>query len=200
MPRADLRVADFNLVSDLNNYYAGSILTLNGQPARVCEIIGNNDHQEAVVQLLSRSGPFGASRSVPFDELNLTIPRLGMVRSGQSWFYLSRNPQRRMKKGYSHDLIRASCVGTGLSRDGCDPMSESIIRQVWYGNTDRISEDVVMVGKSVYFEQEVVAHTDDEGNLIILAGKEKVGEFVCKLLANNWDNISSKFSIKRLPS
>lgn len=199
MPRADVHVESFDIVSDLRNYYLGCVVTYNGQPAHVGDIFrGQNGTVKATITVLPAHGQWGREQQVEWESLDLNVPRLGYVRVNEAWHYLARSPQRRMRKGYNAELIRAVCPNGFPS--GVDVTQREVIRQVWYGNGDRINHDTIIENGVVYYEQDAVANVDAEGNLILVSGKEKLGEFVCKLLANNWETISSRTSIRRLPS
>lgn len=200
MPRAEVSVENFDLVSDLRNYYLNCVVTHEGAPAHVSDIFRNGPGGviRANIQKLPSNGTWGRDQHVDWDTLDLNVPRLGFVRINDAWHYLARSPQRRMRKGYNSELVRAVCPGGFPS--GIDVMNREVVRQIWYGNGDRIGHDVVVFDNAVYYEQDAVATIDAEGNLILVTGKEKLGEFVCKLLANNWETLTSRTSIRRLPS
>lgn len=186
-----------NLKDDMNSYYRGTYVTHKGHCAYVHGFIGRNDNLRAEINYVNREGEHLDNKTVPVSELDLHLPDLGWVKYEDNWFHLSRNPQRRMRKGYGEDMIRFT--STHEYGNHCPVTHTSILVQVWYGNEDRVSNDCIIHNRNIHYYQDIVATIDEEGNVIPVIGKEKLGEFVCKLLASNWDILASKHSL-RLPN
>lgn len=183
MPLQEAQVEAVNLSSDMNSYYAGTIVTHGGLPAKVIEFYNNGDALMASIHTLSRGGHWSEQMEVSADSLDTSMPRLGFVRINRCWIYLSRNPQRRMRKGYHSDLIKYNTIGDP-SLPSVSIMDRSILLQLWFGSEHRISHKVVLHNNSLYFELEAVAHIQGE-NVQLIEGKEKLGEYACKLWHNN---------------
>lgn len=211
MPQTNLEIAEYNLREDMRSYYRGSVVTFVPQAtedgveplpyaALVEDFRGANNELFADVRLLPRGeGGWGPSKRVPVAALAFTLPPLGLVAYQGHWFHLSRQPARRMRKGYHQETITCTPIA-GHYRDHPETMSSDIVRQVWYGNVDRISTNIVVHGDGVFYATDKVASLDPEGNVAFIPNKEKLGEFVCKALANNWELATSKYSVRTLPS
>ena len=198
MPQLHQVVAEFSLVDDLTSYYRGTFVTHQGSCAYVHSFRSNRAGKiTADINHVNRSGVHQPIITVAYEELDLHLPQLGWVQYEGSWFHLSRNPQRRMRKGYGGDMIRFT-PPEGHSGH-CEVTDPAVLAQIWYGNDDRVSNDCLILGRNIHFHQDIVASIDAEGNVIPAIGKEKLGEFVCKLLASNWDVLALKHSL-RLPS
>lgn len=197
MPQVNQNVAEFSLRDDMCSYYRGTYVTHEGKCAYVHGFSGRDQKMIAEINIIDTDGRQLDMKAVPVSSLDLHLPRLGWVMYENMWFHLSRNPQRRMRKGYSDEMVRF------LNPDGqfghCSVTETSVLTQIWYGNEDRISHDCIILGRNIHYHQDVVATIDAEGNIIPAIGKEKLGEFVCKLLASNWDTLALKHSL-RLPS
>jgi len=194
MPQVNQVVSAFSLKEDMANYYRGTYVTYEGKPAYVMNVLGRNENVKFEAQLYGEDGQELEAIVREVDRFDLHLPQLGFVKFDNLWFHLSRNPQRRMRKGYGEDMIR--CVAAHPMGGHCPVTHPEIIKQIWFGNQDRISPDCVIVNREIYFQSDVVANIDQEGNIIPVVGKEKLGEFVCKLLAANWDNHSLKYSLR----
>ena len=214
MPQSNRDVASFDLRSDMNSYYRHSIVTycqpqadgtITRLAAWVSEFSGDNDELTASIKLLKPDNKdYSATiHHVPVEALDLTMPPLGLVSHNGEWWLPTRSPQRRMRKGYNTECVQLSYLEDGQydSRDEpimCD--HKSIIKQLWYGNEERIALNVVVWGKGIYYMTDKVATIDDNGAVTLIPNKEKLGELTCKILANNWDTVLSKSSVRTLPS
>lgn len=193
MPQVNVQVAEFNLKDDMSNYYRHTYVTLDGHPAFVHNVQGRGNNLQFEVTVYSAAGvPSDSTSTRNISDFDLHLPALGFVFFDNTWYHLSRNPQRRMRKGYGEDMIRALPIGT--NDNNCAVTHPDVLKQIWFGNTERISQDCVILNRRIFFQTDEVATIDPEGNIIPTVGKEKLGEFVCKLLAANWDSLSSKHS------
>lgn len=207
MPQSNRQVSDYSLRNDMNSYYAGSVVTHVDKDgvkhaALVLEFRGTNAEIVADVRLLpqeSGSG-WGAPKRVSLDCLDFTLPPLGLVKQDDKWYHLSRHPARRMRKGYHAETVQYNMLHDREYMNGLDIGDYEVIRQTWYGSDDRITHNIVVWDKDIFYGTDKVASLDDEGNILLIPNKEKLGEFVCKALANNWDLATSKFSVRTLPS
>lgn len=182
MPQVAQRVSDFCLKDDMNSYYRGTYVTHNGECAYVHGFTGRNEKLNAEIEIISPAGVRLDPKVVPLAELDLHLPELGWVQFENLWFHLSRNPQRRMRKGYGEDMVRwVNPVG---QHGHCIVTDNQVLAQIWYGNTERVSNDCVIIGRNIHFHQDIVATIDAEGNIIPEIGKEKIGEFVWKVLSS----------------
>jgi hypothetical protein len=205
MPQSNDRVSRFDIVSDLNSYYRSSIVTLDtkGKSIPVYGEGYSNDDGEVkatIRHLNSAQTEWGSRAVVPNEALSYILPPLGLVKYGEFWFHLHRHPARRMRKGFNDECIGWTPVDNhnqGLDIGVSDP---KIVSQVWYGNEDRITHNIVVIGGKIYYTTDHVANVTDEGEVTLITDKEKLGEFVCKTLANNWESVISKTSVRTLPS
>jgi hypothetical protein len=165
------------------------------------EDFGNDDGElRASVRVLNSSHTEWAGRKlVPYEALNFILPPLGLVKAGEYWFHLHRHPARRMRKGYNDECVGYDPVGheRGLDIGVGDPR---IVSQVWYGNEDRITHNIAVIGGKIYYTADHVANVSESGEVSLIPEREKLGEFVCKALANNWESVISKTSVRTLPS
>lgn len=179
------QIEQVNIVGDMNNYYSGTIVTHDGQPAKVIEFFQHNNTLKAYVNKLPQSGHWAEHVEVEASSLDFSMPRLGFVSYRGCWFYLSRNPQRRMRKGFHPDLIKIGIIGGNNHESSHLPlMDRVVVSQLWYGNDHRVSHDVIIHNDTLYFELDAVAHIQGE-NVQLVEGKEKLGEYACKLWHNN---------------
>jgi hypothetical protein len=204
MPQSNQRVRAFDIVSDLRSYYRGSVVSLEVKgkivPVYVEDYSGENSEVKATVRHLNASHSEWATRaSVPNEALSYVLPPLGLVKYGDLWFHLHRHPARRMRKGFNDECIGWSPVDHGHGLD-CGVHDPRIVSQVWYGNEDRITHNIVVIGGKIYYTTDHVANVTDEGEVTLIPEREKLGEFVCKALANNWESVISKTSVRTLPS
>ncbi|MNV26604.1 hypothetical protein D3C71_1177290 [compost metagenome] len=205
MPQSNQRVSRFDIVSDLRSYYRGSVVSLESKgkivPVYVEDYASDDGEVKATIRHLNTSHTEWASRAVvPNEALSYILPPLGLVKYGNYWFHLTRHPARRMRKGYNDECVGWHPVGDhsqGLDIGVSDP---KIVSQVWYGNEDRITHNIVVVGGKIYYTTDHVANVTDEGEVTLIPEREKLGEFVCKALANNWESVISKTSVRTLPS
>lgn len=212
MPQSSNRVSSFDLASDLNSYYKGCVVTyLKPQkdgsvkpiPAFVEKFVGESEIRAHIRTLTEVEGSEWTSlAAVPHESLDFILPPLGSVRlPDEHWVHLCKSPARRMRKGYHHETVHVTYMENDHECNfGDGPTNKEIIRQVWYGNPDRIATNVAVWGKGIYYAADLVCTLDSEGAVSLIPGKEKLGEFVCKLLANNWDVATSKYSVRTLPS
>lgn len=198
MPQSNIQVSEVDLQSDFSNYYRGSYLTYQGKCAYVVGFTGQGNKLKAQIRTLGENNNWSSEHYVLANNLDFTIPRLGFVEMDGNWFFLSRRPARRMHKGYCDDNIVAQCMGPSNS-DEFHVSHPAILKQVWEGNTNRISHDVVIIGENIFYQCDQVAKVI-KGKISVVKGKEKIGEYVCKLLAANWDSHSSKHSLLPLDS
>lgn len=212
MPQSNRDVAPFDLRTDMNSYYRHSIVTylqpqadgtINRFAAWISEFNGNNDELTALIKVLKpENKDYSSSMHVPVESLDFTMPPLGLVKVGNDWWLPTRGPARRMRKGYNQECIQL----LSLDSDGYSQLEEplaadskGIIKQLWYGNDERIALNVVVWGKGIYYMTDKVATLDDKGAVTLIPNKEKLGEMTCKILANNWDTVLSKTSVRTLP-
>lgn len=205
MPQNRREVAPFDFRTDMCQYYRHSIVTyINPQGERIAASVndfrGEGEDLIAVVHLLRQEGDWSEPQTVPLSQLDLSIPPLGPVFISGAWIHLQRVPARRMRKGYNTETISWAFLEDSPIGIDYGVTSEEVVRQVWYGQPDRISNSVVVWGKGIYYMTDKVATIDDEGQVILIPNKEKLGEFVCKALASNWEVATSKHSVRTLPS
>ena len=213
MPQSNRDVAPFDLRTDMNSYYRHSIVTymqpqadgtIHRLAAWISEFNGNNDELTAIIKVLKpENKDYSPSMHVPLEALDLTMPPLGLVKIGKDWWLPTRSPARRMRKGYNQECVQLSALddaayGTQEEPLACD--AKGIIKQLWYGNEERVALNVVVWGKGIYYMTDKVATIDDNGAVTLIPNKEKLGELTCKILANNWDMVLSKTSVRILPS
>ena len=204
MPQSNQRVSRFDVVSDLRSYYRCSTASLevNGKtvPVYIEDFESHDGEITATVRQLNSAHTEWAGRSiVPQEALSFILPPLGLVKYGNFWFHLHRHPARRMRKGYNEECIGWMAVDHGHGLD-CGVQDPRIISQVWYGTEDRITHNIVVTGGKIYYTTDHVANVTDEGEVTLIPEREKLGEFVCKTLANNWESVISKTSVRTLPS
>ncbi len=205
MPRSN-RVVDntsWSLTHDLRNYYLNAVVTYVDPDgfrwaANIADVQTAEDG--GIRALIHRLGPEPGSgwqdrQWVLWDTLDLTLPRLGMVFVRDQWYFLQRQPARRMRKGYHHETIFVSALEGGYVDDEMNPLDPEAIRQIWYGNANRITNNIVQVQKRVYYTTELVAEFNDQGQAVLVPGKEKMGEMVCKALSVN----NSELQVLRHP-
>lgn len=198
MPQSNVQVSEVDLRHDLRSYYRNSICTHNGEPVLVVDFSGNGATIKAHICRINPVGTdWGEPKVVLWSSIDVNMPVLGYVFSNESWHHLSRVPARRMRKGYNGEGIRAVTAGGG---EGCHVMGIDVIKQVWGGNPDRISHDAVIWNKRLWFQGDIVGNISNTGKITLTPGKEKIGEYVCKLLAANWEFHSSKHSLQALDS
>ncbi len=213
MPQSNQRINEFSLRDDLTHYYSRSVATYrppvskefpegSAVAAQVLEVHGPNEDITFIVRLLKKgSKAFTNNIPVRGDQLDFTLPPLGLVNmGGDGWFLLNRAPARRMRKGYNEETINYISVEDYHEGPEVSPMDPSVIHQIWYGNDNRVTNNLVVWRKGVYYMTDKVATIDDQGNLILIPNKEKLGEFACKILASNWESVKSKHSDLTLPS
>lgn len=209
MPQSNRRISQVDLRGDMSNYYRGSVVTYH-QPledggyvkkaALVQSFEGNDNELCAGIRTMSEGvAEWSSILYVPFDSLNVELPPLGSVKIGADWIHLVRSPQRRMRKGYNEESIHVNPFELLGWENDYHSMDERIIQKVWFGCPDRLATNVVLERKGIYFKSELVANVSDDGAIIYIPNKEKLGEFVCKLLANNWEEVRSKHSNLTLP-
>lgn len=192
MPQSNVSVSEVDLRSDFKNYYRHSFVTYKGSCAQVLDFSGNGNGLKAHIALLD-GNHWCEPTVVMAHNLDFTIPRLGFVEHNKSWYFLSRKPARRMRKGYCDESIEALNMGPNISYRFSVSLPE-VLNQVWNGNKNRISHDSVIIGDKVFYQQSVVGDIK-KGKIVLVPGKEKLGEYVCKLLAANWEFHSSKHSL-----
>lgn len=212
MPQSNRQVSEFDLRHDMNSYYRHSIATYccpqtDGTVARwacwIGEFNGDNSELTATIKVLKPdSKDYSSSIHVPFESLDFTMPPLGLVKVGDHWWLPTRNPARRMRKGYNSECVTLAMLDAEYGGDMGNPETEAkgVIKQLWYGNDERIALHLVVWGKGIYYMTDKVATIDDTGAVILIPNKEKLGELSCKILANNWDTVVLKTSVRTLPS
>lgn len=206
MPQTNATVAEFDLMSDMSAYYRGAVLTYSdpttGQvPAYVHGFDGTNEELRACIQpLYQKSKDWETQRWVPVETLDFTLPPLGLVEIDKNWFHLSRSPARRMRKGYHEETIQWSFLEGTSRHPDVQVTHTAVVKQLWFGNESRITPNIVVWNKGIYYMTDKVATVDDNGQVELIPNKEKLGEFVCKALANNWEKATSKHSVRTLPS
>jgi len=212
MPQSNEILHDFDLKADMRSYYRGSIATYLSAPDKDGNVVrsaayiedfgGNHRAMTATIRTLPREAGtgWGNAFAVPVAHLEFTLPALGLVQVENEWYHLSRHPARRMRKGYHPETIQAACLDGRNYRHHCDVSDYEVVRQVWYGNPLRITCNIVVWEQDIFYAIDKVASLDAEGNVSLIPNKEKLGEFVCKALANNWDLATSKCSVRTLPS
>lgn len=209
MPQSNRRVVTVDLRGDMNNYYRYSVATYlkplqgGGNERLAAYIHGYDGGNDELQVLISTMGPndatWGTQKYVPNDAMCYELPSLGTVRHNEEFIHLIRNPQRRMRKGYNEECVQWIHL-EGSGNYDHNILAEEVIRQVWYGCTERLSTNVVLENKRIYFKAEHVANVSDDGSIVFIPNKEKLGEFVCKSLASNWEEVRSKHSNLMLPS
>jgi hypothetical protein len=205
MPQSNARVSRYDVVGDLRSYYRSSIASLEVKgkitPVYIEDYADDNGEVKVTVRHLNAAQTEWGSRSVvPQEALSYVLPPLGLVKYGEHWFHLHRHPARRMRKGFNEECIGWAPVGEhnfGLDIGVSDP---KIVSQVWYGTEDRITHNIVVTGGKIYYTTDHVANVTDDGEVTLIPEREKLGEFVCKTLANNWELVTSKTSVRTLPS
>ena len=212
MPQSSNRVASVDLAGDMNDYYRGCVVTYNRRskdgevtpvPALVEKFTGESEVRAHLRILPNEDGAVWSSLvSAPYETLDFVMPPLGLVQvPGGTWVHVYKSPARRKRKGYHPETVHLTFLENDReSHFGGSPLDSSIVRQIWYGNPDRIALNVTVWGKGVYYAADLVATVDKDGGVCLIPGKEKLGEFVCKTLANNWDLVVSKYSVRTLPS
>jgi hypothetical protein len=213
MPQSNREVAEFDLRSDMNSYYRHSVVTylypnkdgtISRYAAWINEFHGNNDELTASIKVLKpENKDYSALFDVPIETLDFTMPPLGLVKVDKNWWLPTRSPQRRMRKGYNNECVQLSFL-EGAEYAPVDGLIEAnlktVIKQLWYGNEERIALNLVVWGKGIYYMTDKVADINDEGVVSLIPNKEKLGELSCKILANNWDTVLSKTIVRILPS
>lgn len=212
MPQSNRRVGEFDLRHDMQAYYRHSIGTYcqpqtDGTVARYAAFIsdfsGDNDELMVNIKVLKpEAKDYSATTQVPLESIDFTLPPLGLVKVGDHWWLPTRNPARRMRKGYNGECVTLCMLDNEYTGDMGNPEVEakSVIKQLWYGNEERISLHLVVWGKGIYYMTDKVATIDDDGAVSLIPNKEKLGELSCKILANNWDTTVLKTSVRTLPS
>lgn len=195
MPRSNRVVdADWSLLADLRSYYRGSIVTyVDSEDTRWCFNI-SEIHQRgngmfyATGNLLGRDGQWLASAEYDWEMMDLTLPRLGMVEVNNCWFFIQRAPARRMRKGYHWETITYT-IPEGMDDEGeVNVIDPRVLAQIWYGTPRRYTNHIVRHGDALYYTTEKIANFTPEGVAVLIPGKEKMGEMVCKQLsASNWE-------------
>lgn len=208
MPQSNRRVSNVDLRGDMNNYYRYSVATYlkptkNGVERLAAYIHGYDGANNELQVLISTMGPndktWGDQKYVPNDAMCYELPNLGSVKHNGEWIHLVRSPQRRMRKGYNEECIHWTYLDGANGQNDHSVLEETVIKQVWYGCDERLSTNVVLESKRIYFKAEHVANVSDDGSILFIPNKEKLGEFVCKLLASNWEEVRSKNSNLTLP-
>lgn len=204
MPQSNQRVSRFDIVSDLKSYYRGSVVTLEVKgkllPVYVEDFTSIDGEVMATVRHLNASRTEWASRAVvPQEALSYILPPLGLVKHGNFWFHLHRHPARRMRKGYNDECVGWEPIDHAHGLD-CGVSDPRIVSQVWFGTEDRVTHNIAVVGSKIFYTTDHVADVNEDGQVVLIAEKEKLGEFVCKTLANNWESVTSKTSVRTLPS
>lgn len=205
MPRSN-RVVDnqsWSQVADFRNYYLHTVVThtdANGVSwAAQVQDIQQDDHGviQANIYRLSREPEGGWMDRiwVNWDTLNLIMPRLGMVIINGQWYFLQRQPARRMRKGYGNETIFLSALEGSYVDDEANPLHVDAVRQIWYGCESRITQNIVQVQRRLYYTTEMVAEFNEQGQAVLIPGKEKMGEMVCKALSVN----NSELQVLRPP-
>lgn len=210
MPQSNRRVSEVDIRSDMRHYYRGSIATYlkplaNGSVERLAcyihEYHGDSSELRVEIQTITATAArWSEHQIVPNEAISYELPHLGSIKVADRFVHLTRSPQRRMRKGYNEENVHWFTLEGDNGDFSCGVMEDYVIKQVWYGCTERLSTNVVLWGKGIYYKTEKVATVDDTGSVIFIPNKEKLGEFVCKLLANNWEEIKSKHSNLTLPS
>lgn len=189
MPRSNRIVeTGWSLVADLTHYYRHSVVTYV-------------DHESvrwafAITEIFEEGGgifargnrlvdaEWAAQQTVTWESLDLTLPKLGVVKLGtDEWVCLQRSPARRMRKGYHPETIQQVAIEGIEWVTDLNVLSESIVQQVWYGNEERYTHNIVRVQKRLYFTTDLVGEFDEQGQLVLVPGKEMMGELVCKQLS-----------------
>ncbi|AUV61795.1 hypothetical protein FDJ28_gp49 [Pseudomonas phage Bjorn] len=194
MPQSNVQIQEVDLRSDMRSYYRNSVCTHEGNPVLVTDFSGNGETLKAHVCKLRGDGAWSDPKVVLYSSLDVNIPTLGYVFLGDAWHHLSRVPARRMRKGYNTESIAIKSTNRA---DGIGPFNAfhpDIIRQIWHGNPDRLNHDSVIWRNCLWFQGDVVGKIVN-GKVTLTPGKEKIGEYVCKLLAANWEYHSSKHSL-----
>lgn len=208
MPQSNRSVGEFDLRTDMNHYYRHSVCTYNDPKlgpvaAWISEFTGDNNELNAAIKvLLPDAKDYSAMMRVPVEALDFTLPPLGLVKIDEDWWLPTRSPQRRMRKGFNSECIQLAMLEAGNYTGDSDAHIErkDVVKQIWYGCPDRIALHLVVWGKSIYYMTDKVATIDDTGAVTLIPNKEKLGELSCKILANNWDTVLSKTSVRILPS
>ena len=180
MPQSNQQVSRFDLVSDLKSYYRGSVVSMEDKgktiPVYVEDFTGDSGEIKASVRRLNVAHTEWVGRSmVPYEALGFILPPLGLVKCDGFWFHLCRHPARRMRKGFNGECVSWNPVdhGHGMNRDVSDPV---IVSQVWYGNEDRITHNIVVIGGKIFYTTDHVANVTDEGEVVFIPEREKLGD------------------------
>lgn len=186
-------VRGWDFFDDFNHYYKGTVVTYNGEAVFIREVRVEGDNNRSyedltvVVKTVPQRGD-GRILTVNGAELNYEFPVLGWVKTTEGWYYISRRPRRRRTKGYSQHTV--SGQDTHGNWSSLDVMSSSVIRQIWYGNTERITNECVITQTGLMFGIEQVCNINND-EVTIVEGKEKLGRYACKLLRSYIEGTNS---------
>lgn len=213
MPQSNRRVTEVDLRGDMRHYYRGSVATYlkplaNGGTERLAAYIheyhGDSNELTVEIQTISPTAETESDWSermvVPNETICYDLPHLGTVEVNGHYIHLTRAPQRRMRKGFNEENIHWFTLDDDIAFEiHVSVLDVNIIKQVWYGCEHRLSNNVVLWGKGIYYKTEKVATIDDTGSILFIPNKEKLGEHVCKLLQSNLEEINSKHPNLILP-
>lgn len=196
MPRSN-RIVDntsWSLVNDLQAYYRNSVVSYvdaNGErwAANIHAIYESEENDNKIYASIYRLGHDGAwmnREEVWWDQLDLTMPKLGLIEYNGQWIFLQRQPARRMRKGYHSETITYSALEGQYVPDEFNPMDVQAIGQIWYGSrATRVTNHIVRVQNDLYYTTELIAQFNEQGQAVLIPGKEKMGELACKQLLVN---------------
>lgn len=200
MPRSN-RIVDntsWSLVSDLQSYYRGSVVTYidpadgerwASQVHAIYEVEDGEDRGKifASIYRLAKDGTEWLPRvEVWWDQLDLTLPKLGLVEYRAQWIFLQRQPARRMRKGYHNETITYAPLEGAYIPDEFNAMDTECVGQIWYGSSPaRVTNHIVRVQNDLYYTTELIAQFNEQGQAVLIPGKERMGELACKQLLVN---------------
>lgn len=199
MPRSN-RIVDntsWSLVSDLQAYYRNSIVTYVDESGErwatnihAIYEVEDGENMGKIYTSVYRLAKDGSSwlprEELWWDSLDLTLPKLGLIEYNGQWIFLQRQPARRMRKGYHNETITYAALEGQYIPDEFNPMDTQAIAQIWYGaGPARITNHIVRVQKDLYYTTELVAQFNEQGQAVLIPGKEKMGELACKQLLVN---------------
>jgi hypothetical protein len=179
-------VRGWDFFDDFCHYYKGTVVTYNGVAALIRDVSINGDNNRSYEDLTlylrtvpQRGDP--QTLTVNAAEVNYEFPTLGWIKTTNGWYYVSRRPRRRRTKGFCNN----TASGQDVTGRWCslDVMSSSVIRQIWYGNTERINNECIILADGIMFGIEKVCNIV-ENEVTLIEGKEKIGRYACKLLRN----------------
>lgn len=186
---ASSKIDWLDYLRDFSDYYRMCVLTHNGTPAIVMSADESNGVAVAGIRHLVTSPKltWGENVFVPIDELDFTVPRMGIFKVGQAVVQLSRKPQRAKLKGFCDSLVEITVHGNIPDYfPALFPTHPMVVDAVWNrGKSSRFSDRVVVREGQVFYLDFPVALIDQEGNIQNIEGLEKLGETTCKLLANS---------------